>query len=205
MTTLDVEQQPVTVTIRRRVRPGAERAFESALKEFIPSSLGYPGHLGVHVHAPDAEQGGQYIVVLKFSSRKAWRSFQSWPDYVRWRGALRGLLEDDPQVEESCGLESWFKLPGERCMQSLPRYKMALVTWLGVFPTTMLLAPTVGPYLEPLPFAARHMLFGAMIVAALTWVVMPVLTRLLRSWLHPELRIVQISRSGRTDANIRSG
>ena len=61
---------------------------------------------------------------------------------------------------------------------------MAIATFLGVFPVAMVLNLTLGPAISSWNFFLRTAVFNACVVALLTWVVMPVVTRLLRGWLH---------------------
>jgi antibiotic biosynthesis monooxygenase (ABM) superfamily enzyme len=63
---------------------------------------------------------------------------------------------------------------------------MALVTLLGVFPTSLLLTVTVGAAVHAWPLPARSLVIAGCMVALLTWLVMPLLTRLLHCWLHKE-------------------
>ena len=102
------------------------------LRKFIPQSLRFPGHLGVQILRPTSAASPEWIVVIKFQSRGAYDGFRNSPEYQRWTAEIRGLLESDPVVEERCGLESWFVLPGATDQPVLPRWKMALVTWIGV-------------------------------------------------------------------------
>ena len=102
----------VTVTIRRRVKAGREAAFEDALREFIPQSLRFPGHLGVQVFRPAPGTAPEWVVVIKFRSRRDYDGFRTSPEYARWTARILDLLEVGLVVEEQCGLETWFALPG---------------------------------------------------------------------------------------------
>jgi antibiotic biosynthesis monooxygenase (ABM) superfamily enzyme len=79
------------------------------------------------------------------------------------------------------GLEAWFRTPQGAAP---PRWKMAVATLAGVYPTSAFLGLTVGPLVKDLPYLAGNLIFAAVMVAALTWAVMPLVTRLLHSWLH---------------------
>ena len=64
-----------------------------------------------------------------------------------------------------------------------PRWKMALVTWFGVWPTVYVVSNLARSHVSGWPsfLAAGFVTF--LVVLALAWGVMPTLTRLLRPWL----------------------
>ena len=64
-----------------------------------------------------------------------------------------------------------------------PRYKLALLTWVGAYAVITLILAVLGPAMAPWPLPLRTLLISALMVAALTWVVIPMLTRLFRGWL----------------------
>jgi antibiotic biosynthesis monooxygenase (ABM) superfamily enzyme len=66
-----------------------------------------------------------------------------------------------------------------------PRYKLALLTWVGAYSLITLLLAMLGALMATWPLAVRTLALSATMVAALTWVVMPGLTRLFRPWLAP--------------------
>jgi antibiotic biosynthesis monooxygenase (ABM) superfamily enzyme len=70
----------VTVTIRRRVKAGREAAFEDALREFIPHSLRFPGHLGVQILQPAPGATPEWVVVIKFQCRRDYDGFRHSPE-----------------------------------------------------------------------------------------------------------------------------
>jgi antibiotic biosynthesis monooxygenase (ABM) superfamily enzyme len=66
-----------------------------------------------------------------------------------------------------------------------PRYKMALVTWLGVFFTISILNRLLIPLLSGLPALLKSLIITGLTVILLTYLIMPRLTQLFRKWLYP--------------------
>jgi uncharacterized protein len=64
-----------------------------------------------------------------------------------------------------------------------PRYKLALVTWLGAFPTITLLLWVLGPFTAQWPLVLRSFVLSGLMVIALTWLVLPLLTHAFAGWL----------------------
>lgn len=180
------DSTPVTVCVTRTPKPGCESAFEGALHEFVQRSLQLPGQMGVHIMRPAPGSGSrEYGIIRKFANREALNDFRSSPLYREWVQSVADLTEEGSRVEEYTGLESWFTLPGSP-LRPLPKWKMALATLLGVYPTSLLLSETIGRWLVDWPMLLRSLIFSALMVALLTWVVMPWLTRILHRWLHSE-------------------
>ena len=175
--------EPIQVAIVRTVKPGSEAAFERALHDFIQRTLPQPGQMGVHIIRPAPGSNSlQYGIIRKFAGRKALAEFRTSPEYLEWNQTVLDLTEGGSHVEELCGLESWFTLPG-RPLQPLPQWKMAVATYLGVVPVIMGLSLTLGPLISSWNFILNNLVFNACVVALLTWVVMPLITRALHGWL----------------------
>jgi antibiotic biosynthesis monooxygenase (ABM) superfamily enzyme len=66
-----------------------------------------------------------------------------------------------------------------------PRHKMALLTWAGAWAMITLILKALGPATVTWPLALRTLLISVLMVLALTWVVIPTLTRLFAGWLAP--------------------
>jgi hypothetical protein len=86
------------------------------------------------------------------------------------------------------GLEGWFTLPSQPGVAPPPAYKMALVTWVTIFPLITLVVVVSAPLVGGLPLVARLAVTTAVTVSLMTWVVMPRVTRLLHRWLYPDRR-----------------
>jgi antibiotic biosynthesis monooxygenase (ABM) superfamily enzyme len=177
------QSETVTVSITRIVKPGSEAAFERALHEFVQRSLALDGQLGVHIMRPAPGSGSrEYGIVRKFANREALASFRISPEYLEWNHIATALTEGSGRIEVLNGLESWFTPPGAP-LRPLPKWKMALLTVLGVFPTSLFLGETVGRLTRAWPLPLRALVFALLMVAILTWVVMPLLSRLVHPWL----------------------
>ena len=63
------------------------------------------------------------------------------------------------------------------------RAKLALLTWAGAYTVIMAVLAVGGPTLASWPLALRALALSGLMVAAMTWVIMPLMTRLFRPWL----------------------
>lgn len=175
--------QPVVVVARRTALPGRSTEFEEAMRAFIAESASFPGSLEFQLLRP-CDPAGDYIVLHRFASPDHRRAFVNSPDYARWMLRLRALTADDPDIREFGGTGGWFIPPAHHAPP--PRWRMAAVTFLGVWPLTSTLP---GLAASCMPGAHRLLVntaATAAIVAALTWAVMPALTRLFAPWLFPK-------------------
>lgn len=66
------------------------------------------------------------------------------------------------------------------------RQRVALQTWLGIWPLVSLALWLVAPRLGMFPFLVRTALITALVVAAMSYLVMPGFARIARTW--PALR-----------------
>ncbi|MBK1881317.1 antibiotic biosynthesis monooxygenase [Luteolibacter pohnpeiensis] len=173
----------VTVVIRRRTKPGCETPFEVAMQEFVLYALAFPGNRGIHVIRSEHANPREYTVVHRFADAKARRTFIASPPYRDWMVRLRELTDGDPHIEKTGGLSGWFTLPDMPKAKAPSKLKMALTTFIGVYPLTSILPPLAKRFLPTWPPLLANVLVTGLIVALLSWVVMPCLTRLFRKWL----------------------
>jgi uncharacterized protein len=183
----------IHVAITRRVKPGCEAEFQAALREFLVASLAHEGVLGVHMLAPapggqadsaDAGRAGEYGILRSFADAAERDAFYRSPLYEAWLARVAPLVDGDCARRELSGLEAWFR--GTNALP--PRWKMATATLIGVYPTSLLLSLTVAEVAHDWPFLLRNLAIAASMVALLTWLVMPRVTRVLHGWLHTETR-----------------
>ena len=63
------------------------------------------------------------------------------------------------------------------------RARLALLTWAGAYAVILLVLAIGGPAMAGWPLAVRALVVSGLMVAAMTWVIVPVVTRLFRGWL----------------------
>jgi uncharacterized protein len=181
----DSPNAPVTTTVTRRVRPGHEAAYEQFLQGIIGAASEFPGHLGVEVIRPHSPATGEYRTVYRFDTGEHLRAWLDSEEHSAWLERAEPHVIGPMQTSFVTGLETWFTLPGSIGAAPPPPYKMALVTWITIFPLITLIVALTGPLLDGLPVAVRLGITTAIAVPVMTWVLMPRVTRLLRSWLYP--------------------
>jgi antibiotic biosynthesis monooxygenase (ABM) superfamily enzyme len=173
----------IHVAITRRVRPGCEAEFQQGLREFMQASFQHGGVLGAQMLTPPpGSNSREYGILRTFADERERDEFYSSPIFKAWDARARTLTEGKPEYRQLHGLEAWFRSPGD----PPPRWKMALVTLLGVYPVSLLIGIILAPQLRTLPLALNLFVVSALIVTCLTWLVMPPLTRWFKPWLHPQ-------------------
>jgi antibiotic biosynthesis monooxygenase (ABM) superfamily enzyme len=174
---------PIHVAITRRVRLGREAEFQRALLEFFQTSFADGGVWGANLLTPPPGSTSREFGILRtFANEQERDAFYASPMFKAWEERARTLTECEAEYRQLHGLEAWFRSPGN----PPPRWKMAIATFLGVFPVALLLSLTLAPGIHTWPFVLRTATFNVCVVALLTWVVMPFITRLLHPWLHPK-------------------
>jgi antibiotic biosynthesis monooxygenase (ABM) superfamily enzyme len=66
-----------------------------------------------------------------------------------------------------------------------PRHRMALLTWAGAWAMITLILSVLGPAIGTWPLPLQTLVVSVLMVLALTWVVIPTLTRVFARWLAP--------------------
>lgn len=171
----------VHVAVTRAVKPGFESAFEAALREFARESLHVQGTTGVHLIAPaPGSNGCEYGILRSFESEDASRRFYESDLFEAWNRRIDDMVVGEPTLRRLTGLEAFFR---DSRRSPPPRWKMAIVTWLGVFPSVLLWSSILPQALTSLPWLLVVAIVNVFVVATLAWVVMPLLTRLFANWL----------------------
>jgi len=119
-----------------------------------------------------------------FESEEASRRFYDSEVFHQWQERASDLVVGDSIVRRLHGLEAFFRDSNH----APPRWKMAIVTWLGVFPAVLLWSSTLPPLLSGLPQLLIVAIVNVFVVVTLTWGVMPLLSKFFAGWLHASHR-----------------
>ena len=183
---IDDADEPVTVLVARRVRPGKEVEFERWASELTRAASGFDGFLGAGLLRP-GHVGELWHVVYRFASAG---------ELARWEQSQTRseLLAHGEQVMSTTherrmtGLETWFEVPG-RTAPAPPRWKMFLVTSIVIFVLQLMLNLVLYRVVSsPIALVPRVALISFSVSALMTWVVQPQLARLLEGWLYAPRR-----------------
>ena len=149
--------------------PGAEQAFEDWLKGISVACAEFPGFL-----ESTRERGpaGAVSISFSFSTRAqldAWMASEQRHDWL----AKVGSFASAPPV-----LELWRSSGPSRP----PSYKTAVVVFVAIWPLVTVIPPAMMKVLGNWPWLAEQ-LTTIVIVLLMTYVMMPLVTRLARRWL----------------------
>jgi uncharacterized protein len=181
------EDPPVTAVASRRVKPGREGEFEEWVSGILEEAQKAPGYLGSEVLRPsDSDDDDEYRIVFRFDHASNLQAWEGSDERRRWLEKSRPLIQERERVDVLTGLETWFTLPSKAGQPAPPRYKMATVTWLAVFPVVMVIFSVFGQWLNLLPTVLRTLIFTLVMVTLMTYVIMPRMTRLFSFWLYPD-------------------
>jgi uncharacterized protein len=180
------EDSQVTAIISHVVRPGREQGYEEWFHGIAADARKFKGHLGVSTIRPPDHTHPEYVVILKFDRYDNLKTWLESDVRREWIERLQPLIEKPESIQTLTGLETWFSLPNKSLKAPPPKYKMAIVTWLGVFVTLAIVSRLLTPILSRLPILLNQLITTGLVVTLLTYLIMPRLTQLFKHWLYPK-------------------
>jgi len=169
----------VGVVVSRRVPASRAGAFESLTRQLIEAARQHPGHRAAEVLRTTPGDVATYFIVYRFDDDATLRAWEASSERRRLVARIDDLTVGGDR-RELTGLEAWFDLPNA---PAPPRHRMALLTWVGIWPLVSLAQWLATPLLASQPFLVRTGITSAALVLAMTYLVMPPLARFARGWL----------------------
>lgn len=180
------EVLPVTVVISRRVRKGCEKQFEELSSKLTEAASVFPGYQGANMFRPSTPTDPEYRIIFKFDTKDNLEAWLTSDERNNWLRDIESLLVQPSTMEVTSGLVTWFSFHGENPVQPPPKYKMALVSWLAVFPTVTIIFWLFGKQLAGMPLLPRILILSAVVMILMTYVLMPRFTKWFSFWLYPK-------------------
>jgi uncharacterized protein len=176
------EPMPVTVVVSRLPRPGAKRALSEWGHRLNAAASGYPGFMHAQV-LPSSHPDRDVVLAMTFDTAEHLSQWER-RDLRSSLPAEAVALGDGPA--RSMGLPVFDSLFGHASRQASPaRWKPAVVILVAVHPLSLLLNLALAPHLGGLPIALRSLVSSVVLVTVMSWVMVPLVARLLRAWLNP--------------------
>lgn len=155
-------EHAVTVLISRQVKQDCEAEFERVMDQIIAVAATFKGHLGAQLVRPGDEQGvydSLYHIVLAFDNESNLKIWQNSPARSLGLAAAAPFIEGQALVRQVSGLALWFQPTGPKQVPP-PRWKVAVVTWIGIFPTAYMLFFVLGDMLVGLAATDTYYAFN---------------------------------------------
>lgn len=132
-------KENIHVAITRKVKPGYEEAFEQAIQEFFAKTTRRQGSLGAQLIRPFPGSSTTTFGILRsFKSTEDRDAFYQSEDFLKWQEKIKPMVQGEYSRKELHGLEAFFEDPS--ILKHPPKWKMAFVTWLGVWPTVFIIS-----------------------------------------------------------------
>ena len=187
--------KPVTVIVKRIAKRDKIKEFEEWLSGISKEVSRQEGSMGIDIIKPTPNISNkskpEYVIIFRFNTYENLDKWEKSPIRHEWLQKGRKLAESDYDVQKMTGLEFWFTpyfndesspmIP----LQPPPRYKMVIVTIPVISILLLTLVPQIHFLTEMLliPFPIRLVIALAITVLLMTYVIMPLLTKLLKPWL----------------------
>jgi uncharacterized protein len=173
--------RPVTVVISQRVRPDRIEQFAAAHDRVLAELAKFPGFLRSELFPPVDGVTDEHTIVFAFDSREHLDAWLESDERADWQARIGPLISGDRRMNVVGGFAGWFPTAGS---PQVPKWKQALAVLLTLFPLALALTALRQALLPDLPLVPSVLLSNVLAVAALTWLLMPAVTRLLGSWLE---------------------
>ena len=187
--------KPVTVIVKRIAKKDKIKEFEEWLSGVSKEVSRQEGSMGIDIIKPTPNISNkskpEYVIIFRFNTYENLDKWEKSPIRHEWLQKGRKLAESDYEVQKMTGLEFWFTpyfndesspmIP----LQPPPRYKMVIVTIPVISILLLTLVPQIHFLTEMLsiPFPIRLVIALTITVLLMTYVIMPLLTKLLKPWL----------------------
>lgn len=180
------EEETVTAVFAHRVKPGEEADFQDFQRRIADVAQHFPGYRGNELLKPVPGLEDKWTALNRFDTAEHLDAWLASPERKRLLDEEGKRFSDFELHRISPRYGSWFSslAPGDEA-SAPPAWKSALSVLVGLYPTVFLLTLGLDEAWPEADLWSSLLVGSILSVAALTWVVMPVVTRLFDFWLAP--------------------
>ena len=173
----------VTALVNRRVSSDEEPAFRSTLEGLLEEFGRVPGASGCLVFRREAGEEVEFSILQRFATEKDHDAWLASAGFARWRAAMAPPTPTPDHVHRYSGMDAFFV--DARAPDAPPRWKMAVVLLVAVYPMSLAVAHWLAPALARVSLFTGALITSVIMVVSMTWLVVPLLTKLFEPWLQP--------------------
>ncbi len=173
----------VTIIVKRRPKPDRIEDFEKVMSGTTKDAMSFDGHLGANIIRP-TKPGDYYRIVFKFDSMRHYLAWEGSEVREKWMSRYAEVEQGEQEMEILSGLETWFAMPEGEALVPPPKYKMMIIVWMSIFPSSLLLHYCLVPFLAKFHMIIQLAIISLTLVTLMTYVVMPLMAKLFHRWLH---------------------
>ncbi len=158
------DTEPVTLVEGRTLKPGHENDFYAWVQRAIAAS---EARYVIHRFADEAAE-------------RAWMQSEDRAKLVQEAAAF-----STPYTQTSSGLAAWFTLP-DLLDTTPPKWKLFLAIIPSAYLASLIIVLILNAFLHGWPLLVTNGIVTVFLAFLLTYVGLPLSTRLLHSWLYPQ-------------------
>jgi antibiotic biosynthesis monooxygenase (ABM) superfamily enzyme len=175
--------EPVTVVFSQRVATDSHAAFLSLYDDVAARLATFCGFLGSDLFPPVDDVQEEYVIVASFASRPDLDRWLHSADRREWLESAGELIEGERTMNVVGGFGGWFPSAPDR-PQGPKKWKQAVAVLLALFPTALAITLVRIEVAPDMNVVAAVFVGNVLGVAALSFALMPLVTRWLGPWLQ---------------------
>jgi len=170
----DAPVQPAILVISRVMRPGRADCYDPWVARVEAAAQSGGARSTVRLD----QAGGLHHLLFQFEDAHALDAWCGRAEYAALRKEADRFSVGLDQTGN--GPTAHFTIPSEA---AAPKWKSALVTWVGVVPTLLVLSSTIGWLLPDAPRIAQQLISSVLLTVILTWLILPRVRGWSRFWM----------------------
>lgn len=181
---LDPAPDPVTAVSSLIVPEEHAEQHRALYVDLVEALQTFPGFLRVELFEPVPGVQDETVVVFAFDTRAHLEAWLESDVRARHLERVDALGASPRTLNVLGGFAGWFGGVGERAAAPVRTWKQAAVVLLALYPVSLVLTAVRRVILPDVAWPLGVLFGNALGVAALSWLVMPPLTRRLDRWLR---------------------